>query len=148
MATTKMKDKLVTPQQIKALQIQLRQMGLDAEERHAFINNYTNGRTNSTAALTMDEARALLNNLAKESTERTRKAARNIVRQIFALSFQVSFLNKGFSNDTKEDFEMNKAKLNAFCRNRTKIRKNITDMTLDELKDVKLQLEALARKEA
>lgn len=147
MATTKMKDKLVTPQQIKALQIQFRQMGLDAEERHAFIHDYTNGRTNSTAALTMDEARALLSNLAKESTERARKAARNLVRQIFALSFQISFLNKGYSNDTKEDFEMNKAKLNAFCRNRTKIRKNITDMTLDELKDVKLQLEALARKE-
>lgn len=148
MATTKMKDKLVTPQQVKALQIQFRQMGLDDEERHAFISNYTNGRTNSTASLTMDEARALLSNFAKDNTERIRKAARKIVRQIFALSFQISFLNKGYSNDTKDDFEMNKAKLNSFCRNRTKIRKNITDMTLDELKDVKLQLESLARKEA
>ena len=148
MATTKMKDKLITSQQIKALQIQFRRMGLDAEERHAFIHDYTNGRTNSTAALTMDEARALLNRMMKDENERLKREARTTVRQIFSLSFRISFLNKGYSNDTPEEFEMNKAKINKFCKTRTKFRKPLTEMTLDELKDVKLQLEALARKEA
>ena len=42
---------------------------------------------------------------------------------------------------------MNKAKINIFCRQRTKFRKNLTAMTLPELKAVKKQLEAIARKE-
>ena len=42
---------------------------------------------------------------------------------------------------------MNKAKINQFCRNRSKFRKPITEMTLEELKEVKRQFEALARKE-
>ena len=42
---------------------------------------------------------------------------------------------------------MNKAKINLFCRTHTKFRKNLTLMTLPELKEVKKQLEVIARKE-
>ena len=42
---------------------------------------------------------------------------------------------------------MNLAKLNVFARGRSKARKNITQMDLDELDDLKRQLEAIARKE-
>ena len=38
-------------------------------------------------------------------------------------------------------------KINVFCRTRSKFRKPITEMTLEELKEVKRQFEALARKE-
>ena len=69
------------------------------------------------------------------------------MKQIFSLFFRLSFLNKDFPNDTPEDFEMNKAKINVFCRTRSKFRKPITEMTLEELKEVKRQFEALARKE-
>lgn len=142
-----MKDKRITPQQIKALHVQFRRMGFDDEDRHRFISDYTGGRTDSTAALTMNEARTLLNRILKDESERLKRAARTTVRQIFSLSFRISFLNKGYGNNTPEDFEMNKAKINKFCKTRTKFRKPLTEMTLEELKDVKRQFEALARKE-
>lgn len=144
---TTMKIRKITPQQIKALHAQFRSMGLDETDRHGFIREYTDGRTEHTSELTMQEAKTLLSRLGQEKTERNRQEARKLVRQIFSLSFRISFLNKDFPNDTPEDFEMNKAKINVFCRTRSKFRKPITEMTLEELKEVKRQFEALARKE-
>jgi hypothetical protein len=144
---TTMKIRKITPQQIKALHAQFRRMGFNDEDRHGFISQFTEGRTDSTAGLTKEEAGLLLTRLNREETDRIRKEARSLVKQIFSLSFRISFLNKDFSNDTPEDFEMNKAKINQFCRNRSKFRKPITEMTLEELKEVKRQFEALARKE-
>lgn len=142
-----MKIRKITPQQIKALHAQFRRMGFNDEDRHGFISQFTEGRTDSTAGLTKEEAGLLLTRLNREETDRIRKEARSLVKQIFSLSFRISFLNKDFSNDTPEDFEMNKAKINQFCRSRSKFRKPITEMTLEELKEVKRQFEALARKE-
>ena len=144
---TTMKIRKITPQQIKALHAQFRRMGFNDEDRHGFISQFTEGRTDSTAGVTKEEAGLLLTRLNREETDRLRKEARSLVKQIFSLSFRISFLNKDFSNDTPEDFEMNKAKINQFCRNRSKFRKPITEMTLEELKEVKRQFEALARKE-
>lgn len=144
---TTMKIRKITPQQIKALHAQFRRMGFNDEDRHGFISQFTEGRTDSTAGLTKEEAGLLLTRLNREETDRLRKEARSLVKQIFSLSFRISFLNKDFPNDTPEDFEMNKAKINVFCRNRSKFRKPITEMTLEELKEVKRQFEALARKE-
>lgn len=142
-----MKIRKITPQQIKALHAQFRRMGFNDEDRHGFISQFTEGRTDSTAGLTKEEAGLLLTRLNREETDRIRKEARSLVKQIFSLSFRISFLNKDFPNDTPEDFEMNKAKINVFCRTRSKFRKPITEMTLEELKEVKRQFEALARKE-
>lgn len=142
-----MKIRKITPQQIKALHAQFRRMGFNDEDRHGFISQFTEGRTDSTAGLTKEEAGLLLTRLNREETDRLRKEARSLVKQIFSLSFRISFLNKDFPNDTPEDFEMNKAKINQFCRTRSKFRKPITEMTLEELKEVKRQFEALARKE-
>lgn len=144
---TTMKIRKITPQQIKALHAQFRRMGFNDEDRHGFISQFTEGRTDSTAGLTKEEAGLLLTRLNREETDRIRKEARSLVKQIFSLSFRISFLNKDFPNDTPEDFEMNKAKINQFCRSRSKFRKPITEMTLEELKEVKRQFEALARKE-
>ena len=141
-------NKPITAQQVKALHAVFRQMGLDADERHEFIANFTDGRTSSTKELTMDEARKLLDELGKEQREIYQREAKQVCKQIYALSFQISFLNKGFDNGTPEEFEMNKAKINVFCRNNTRFHKNLTEMTLKELKEVKKQMEAIARKES
>ena len=146
MKTTK--DKPVTAQQVKALHTVFRQMGMDADERHEFIVNFTDGRTNSTKELTMNEARKLLDILGKDQREAYQREAKQVCKQIYALSFQISFLNKGFDNGTTEEFEMNKAKINVFCRNNTRFHKNLTEMSLAELKEVKKQMEAIARKES
>lgn len=144
---TIMKERTVTPQQIKALQAQFHKMGFSEEDRHGFISKFTAGRTDSTAGLTKEEAGLLLTRFNREAAEQIRKQARSLVKQIFSLSFRISCLNKNYTNDTEADFEMNKAKINQFCRTRSKFRKNLTEMSLVELKEVKRQFEAMARKE-
>lgn len=144
---TTMKERTVTPQQIKALQAQFHKMGFSDEDRHGFISEFTAGRTDSTAGLTKEEAGLLLTRFNREAVEQIRKQARALVKQIFSLSFRISCLNKNYTNETEADFEMNKAKINQFCRTRSKFRKNITEMSLVELKEVKRQFEAMARKE-
>ena len=140
-------NKPISPQQLKALHATFHTMGYDDDDRHDFIAQYTGGRTASTRELTFDEARNMLEQLNGKCSRQRQEEARALCRSIYALSMKISFLNKDFGNATREDFEMNKAKINVFCRQRTKFRKNLTVMTLDELKDVKKQLEAIARKE-
>ena len=140
--------KPATAQQVKALHAIFRNAGLDEENRRNFLAHLTDGRTTSTKELTMQEARSILNGFSKEQQEHAQKEAKQLCKQIYALSFQISFLNKGFDTSSREEFEMNKAKINRFCRERTRLRKNLTEMTLPELKQVKRQMEAIARKES
>jgi uncharacterized protein YpuA (DUF1002 family) len=140
-------NKTVSPQQIKALHACFHKMGYDDDDRHDFITQFTNGRTSSSKELTFEEARRMLSALNQEHGKRIQEEAKLLCKQIFSLSFRISWLNKDYSNENREEFEMNKAKINIFCRQRTKFRKNLTAMTLPELKAVKKQLEAIARKE-
>ncbi|WP_455674409.1 hypothetical protein [Phocaeicola sp.] len=142
-----MKDKPISPQQLKALHASFHALGMDDENRHNHVAHFTDGRTSSTKELTFDEARRLLEQLNGNRSKRQQEEAKTLCRSIYALSMRISWLNKDFGNETREDFEMNKAKINVFCRTRTKFRKNLTLMTLAELKEVKKQLEAIARKE-
>lgn len=141
------KDKPVSPQQLKALQATFHALGMDDENRHNHIAHFTAGRTASTRELTFDEARRLLELLNSDRSKQRQEEARALCRSIYALSLRISFLNKDYATDNEADFEMNKAKINQFCRRRTKYRKNLTAMTLEELREVKKQLEAIARKE-
>ena len=144
------KDKPISPQQLKALQTTFRSKGFDDEERHDFVSQFTEGRVNSTKELTFSEAKLMLSRLNESDTkkkEREHAESLNLVKAIFKLSFDISFLNKGFSNDTVEDLEMNKAKLNMFARSKSASHKNVTGMGLTELKAFKKQLEAIAHNE-
>lgn len=141
------KDKPVSPQQLKALHATFHALGMDDENRHNHIAHFTAGRTASTRELTFDEARRLLEQLNGDRSRKRQEEAKVLCRSIYALSLRIPFLNKDYATDNEADFEMNKAKINQFCRQRTKFRKNLTLMTLEELKDVKKQLEAIARKE-
>lgn len=142
------KGKPISPQQVKALHASFKALGMDDENRHNYIAHFTDGRVSSTKELTFDEARRLLGKLNDNNREKVQAEAKAICRSIYALSLKISFLNKSYAeSDSTEDFEMNKAKINMFCRTRSKVRKNLTAMSLAELKDVKKQLEAITRKE-
>ena len=56
-------------------------------------------------------------------------------------------MNKGYANDTREEFQMNIAKLNVFARSKSASHKNVSEMYLSELKAFKKQLEAIAHNE-
>ena len=145
MRTTK--DKPISPQQMKALHATFHRIGLDADARHECISAFTDGRTQSSKELYFDEARRLLALLNEDQVEKAREEAKKLVKAIFCLSFQISFLNKGYANDTREEFQMNIAKLNVFARSKSASHKNVSDMYLSELKAFKKQLEAIAHNE-
>lgn len=145
MKTTK--GKPISPQQLKALQACFGKIGMDTDERHDFVRQFTDGRVSSTKELTFDEARLMLTRLNGNKEKVNQAEVLNLVKSIYHLSMRVSFLNKDFPSDNMADFEMNKAKINIFCRNRTKYRKNLTLMSVAELKGVKKQLEAIVYKE-
>ncbi len=145
------KNKPISAQQLRALHAMLNKAGINEEARHNLIHSFTDGRTSSSKELTFDEARILLSRLSEQQNSRIRELQRKeaivLCRAIYALSFEIKFLNKGFASETEEDKQMNLAKINMFCRTRSKVRKNLSQMDLEELQDIKRQLEAIARKE-
>lgn len=143
-------NKPVTAAQLKALHVTFHKLGMDDDARHDCIHSFTSGRTISSKGLTMTEARLLLSRLNQED-EQVRKMmlaeARTLCRSIYFLASQISFLNKDYPTDTQEDFEMNKAKIDVWARKYSRFHKNVNQMNVAELKEVKKQLEAIARKE-
>lgn len=98
----------------------------------------------------MYEARQLLERLSPmddKAKEMQRTEARNTFRDIYRLSFLIPQLNQGFTSDSKEEYQMNVAKLNVWARKYTKARKDVTRMELWELQETKKQLEAFMRRE-
>ncbi len=144
------RDNPVTPAQLKALHATFHKLGMDDDARHECIASFTSGRTASSKYLTMNEARLLLSRLNQDD-EQMRKMlleeARTLCRSIYYLASRISFLNKNYPSDTEEDREMNKAKVDIWARKYSKFRKNIRQMNVGELREVKRQLEAIARKE-
>lgn len=144
------KDKPITPAQLKALHVTFHRIGMDDDARHECVAEFTSGRTASSKYLTMNEARLLLSRLNQDDEQMRRillEEARTLCRSIYYLSTEISFLNKGFPTESQEDFEMNKAKIDVWARKYSKYRKNIRQMNVGELREVKKQLEAIARKE-
>lgn len=153
MKTTR--NKTISAQQMKALHATFRRAGMDDEARHNCIHSFTDGRTNSSRELTFDEARQLLASLdgqqqAARSGQQQHllQEARTLLKNIYSLSMQVSALNKDYPSDTLEDRRMNIAKINLWARTYTRSRKNVSQMNVGELREVKKQLEALFRKES
>lgn len=139
-----MKEQPISSQQLKAIHATFRHLGFDNDECHGFVFQFTEGRTNSTKELTFDEARRMLTSLNGEDLS---EEGRELVGDIYGLSLRISFLNRDYQSDDEDERQMNYAKLNVFCRNYSRFHKNLTAMKLAELKEVKKQLEAIARKE-
>lgn len=143
-------NKTISPQQLKALHATFGKIGMDTGARHDCIHSFTGGRTRSSRELTFEEARLLISRLRGEDEQQQRMQlaeAHTLCRSIYFLSTRISFLNKGFPTHTPEDFEMNKAKVDLWARRYSRFQKNIRQMNPAELREVKKQLEAVARRE-
>lgn len=143
-------NKPITAQQLKALHATFRTLRMDADARHGCIYSFTNGRTQSSKELTMEEARQLLeklNPMDDKSRQLQHREAQMLFRDIYRLSFLIPQLNQGFTSDSEEEYRMNVAKLNVWARKYTKARKDVTKMALWELQETKKQLEAFMRRE-
>jgi len=132
--------KPVTTGQIKKIHVLLQQKGL-MEEKETIINSVSDGRTQSTKELTCYEATRLISFLLDENAEIKRKMGK-VVNAIWDLAWNMEIIY----GKTKDDFEMNIAKLNMFCRQRGAVKKNITVMNLMELQKIHRQFEAMYSK--
>lgn len=143
-------NKPITPQQLKALHATFHSLRMDDDARHSCIYSFTNGRTQSSKELTIQEARQLLeklNPMDDKAKELQNREAQLVFRSIYRLSFLIPQLNQGFTSNNEEEYQMNVAKLNVWARKYTKMRKDVTRMALWELQETKKQLEAFMRRE-
>ena len=141
------KEKPITAGQMKALHATLTKAGIEDDDRHDLIEQFTGGRTRSSKDLTSAEAYKLITTISGRQEKKIQDEIKKLLRSIYMLSMKISFLNKDYSNATDEDYELNKAKINMFARSKSKAQKNVSAMTLSELNDFKKQLEAIYRKE-
>lgn len=146
-----MATRMISKAQITKIQTMLSRLGFSAEDRHELISTLTHNRTSSTKDLTSKEATYLINYLngkispkSVQEQQEYQEQCKNEVATIYRLSYTV-----GMSyGDTWEDKMMNIAKINRFCRERGTVKKNITEMTLPELKKTRKQFEAMLNNNA
>lgn len=134
--------KFVTPAQIKAIHAILNNLNL-LDMKAQYVFDVTGGRTQSTRELTFEEAKELIRyfncdysmNIAYESR-----------RRVYISIYKIARVMDIIYGDTQDDHEMNKAKLDKFCRERGTIKKNLNEMNLFELKKTHRQFEAMLQK--
>ena len=97
--------------------------------------------------LTKLEAARLIKSLDEQKRKDETKQRTALFRCIYALGFEVSFLNKNVKGrpEEKGDREINIYKINKFATN--KMHKDMNEMSLEELKKFRKMLEAVAKKE-
>lgn len=133
-------DKPVTTAQIKKIHVLLQQKGL-MEEKETMVNAISEGRAKSTKELSCYEAKRLIAFLIDENSEIQMKI-NNTYIAIWRLAWNMGIIY----GETDDDYEMNKAKLNMFCRARGSVKKNLTEMNLPELQKIHRQFEAMYSK--
>ena len=126
-----------------------RQHGWDEDTYRNLIHQYSGGRTTSSKELTKEEATALIRQFL--GTDRVKRSdwleRQAIIKAIYALSFEVSFLNKGYESNTPEEVEMNKAKIQKFILTHGVVKKPVTEQSYNELQQTLKQFKKIANKE-
>lgn len=132
-------QKPITKAQITKIHTLLSKQGL-MDEKKTLIHSVSNGRTDSTKELTLDEARQLISLLlgAKDDTDKRKE----MFRIIYSLAWKMDIIY----GDTDDDYHMNVAKLNVFCRERGTVKKNLTVQSLVEMRRTRRQFEAMYSK--
>lgn len=133
-------SKPVTTAQIKKIHVLLQQKGL-IQQKETMVYSISDGRTKSTKELSCFEAKRLIAFLMGENAEIQMKID-NTYKAIWKLAWNMGIIY----GETDDDYEMNKAKLNMFCRARGSIKKNLTEMNLPELQKIHRQFEAMYSK--
>lgn len=125
-----------------------RQHGWDEDTYRNLIHQYSGGRTTSSKELTKKEASALLRKFLGETKHQQADwyERRGLIEAIYALSFEISFLNQGFESNTPEEKEMNKAKINRFVMTHGVVKIPISKQDYNELQQTLKQFKKIANK--
>lgn len=126
--------KTATIPQIQKIHFLLRNLGI-TDQKAEIVYSLSNGRTNSTKLLSIDEARTLISRLAEYDPKERQKSL------IFSLAYQAGIIY----GNTPDDKKMNAAKLNMFLKERGAIKKELNTMSYDELTKTHRQFEAIVK---
>lgn len=126
-----------------------RQKGLNDDTYRATIYSFTNGRTDSSKFMYKYEAAELIQKWLdpEGKNEKRQKEQKEVVGDIFGVSYSIGILNKDYSSDDPYEIEMNKAKISSFLKKRGTIKKEISRQNLEELKETLKQLQTIKEKE-
>jgi hypothetical protein len=133
-------QKPVTKAQISKIHVLLQQKGL-LDEKKTMIYSISDGRTESTKELTSNEARRLIAFLLDENSE-IKEKIKVVTNAIWKMAWEMGIIY----GKTKDDHNMNIAKMNMFCRQRGTVKKNFIEMNLPELQKTHKQFEAMYKK--
>lgn len=122
----------ITGPQLSKLHCMLSQLGM-LDNKKELIRHFTNGRTESSRDLTIDEARDLIGQLCANDPRQRH------VKAIWSLAYSAGIIY----GDSVDDNNMNAAKLNLFLRSRGTVKKDLSKMTLEEVKKVHRQFEGI-----
>ncbi len=123
-----------TQPQIAKLHVLLNNLGL-IDQKAEIVYNLTDGRTQSSKDLSIDEARRLIINLAEYDPSERLKSL------IFSLGYQAGILY----GNSKDDKKINAAKLNMFLLDRGAVKKELNAMNYNELVKTHRQFEAIVK---
>ena len=126
-----------------------RQHGWDEDTYRNLIHQYSGGRTTSSKELTKKEATALIRQfLGTDKVKRSEWQERQaVIKAIYALSFEIPFLNQGFESSTPEEMEMNKAKIGKFVMTHGIVKKPLKEQSYEELQKTLKQFKKIVSKE-
>lgn len=125
-------DKRITAAQLRMLHVQLRNSGIISEKKE-IISEYTNGRTDSSRELTINEANDLLRALCRNDSRQ------NEIKAIWHLAYEMGFIY----GSSRDDRKMNSAKLDSFCLSRGTVKKPINKQSLIEVRRTHRQFERM-----
>jgi hypothetical protein len=124
----------ITSQQLAKFHVLLNQFGI-IEDKAELVKQFTNGRETSSKKLTFDEAKSILHYLSKfDPCDKMRK-------KVFSLAYQAKIIY----GDTKEDKQMNNAKLNSFLLEKGTVKKELNKMSKAELVKVVSQFSMIVK---
>ena len=126
-----------------------RQQGWDEDTYRNLIHQFSGGRTTSSKELTKKEATALIRQfLGTDKVKRSEWQERQaVIKAIYALSFEIPFLNQGFESSTPEEMEMNKAKIGKFVMTHGIVKKPLKVQSYEELQKTLKQFKKIASKD-
>lgn len=130
---------LPTKQKHRQLMTVLHRLGINDDQRHDLVYNYTNGRTSSTRELTEGELNGLVWRLHKDLRSANNTAM--VELQLKKKRSTVLAIAQRCGIHTGTDFTA----FNSFMKNRSIHKKELHKYTLDELTDLVKQFRGLER---
>lgn len=128
-----------TLQQNSRLHVLLGQLGIDTEQRHELVLQFTHGRTHSSRAMLALECNQLIHSLEKQYESGEGQKQYNMRRKVFSLAHELGW--------ELPDGKVNRDHLDAFILKRGGTKKPFMKLSTKDLRNLITQLEVMNAKQ-